>query len=405
MKTGFNSSIVQKNNRLLVLRALLKNKDITRVQLAQELELQKSTITNIINEFVSLGIVVPPSEENIKRRGESINLDLSDIFIMSLSITRRDCQLAVFTADGNVTESFSYKYNDKESLRSIVDSFKEKAKALQKKYGRENIIDIVLAVPGPFMIDRDTGEETFAVSCFREFNQFNIREELETALDRKIRMVHDAKLAAFAEWINAPEAKSDPGASLIVIQSRGYGIGGGMVVNGRIVEGQLGVAGEIGYMGMNYNARRDEKKDFEACAGTDSAIDYMRERLFEFPDSELNENSSYMDILSAYEKGDALAVWAINKMAWMLAYGIVNLAYVINPDCIVLGPDYPKDERFIREVRKNIEKRAHPLITQKMHLRGSTLQQDSFVLGGYYYLIEKLFETGEILEFIKATKS
>ncbi len=403
MKTGFNSSIVQKNNRLLVLRELLKHKDITRVQLAQKLGLQKSTITNIINEFVSLGIVVPPSEENVRKRGEYIKLDLSDMFFLSLGITRRDYQLAVFTLDGQVKETYTTSFSG--TLQSAVDSFKNRAKELQSKYGKKNVIGVILAVPGPFMIDRATGEETFAVSHFGEFNRINIREELETALEQKILMVHDAKLSAYAEWINAPEAKNDPGLSLIVIRSRGYGVGGGMVVNGRIVEGQLGVAGEIGYMGMNYNDHKGDKGDFEACAGTDSAVDYMRERLFEFPDTELNENSSYGDILRAYSKGDELATWAINKMAWMLAYGISGLAYIINPDCIVLGPDYPKDERFINEVKKNIEKRTHPLITQKMHLRISTLQQDSFVLGGYYYLIDKLFDNGEILEFIKSTKN
>ena len=405
MKTGFNSSTIQKNNRILVLRSLLAHKDISRVQLAQELGLQKSTITNIINEFVSLGIVVPSLEESVKKRGESIKLDVADIFVLSLGITRRDYQLAVFTLDGNVIESANYKFEEKENLTVVLDGFKKKAIELRDKYGNENIIGICMAVPGPYMIDRNTGEEVFAVSHFPNFNQLKIRDEMETALGRGILIVHDAKLAAYAEWVNAPEAENDSGVSLVVIRSRGYGIGGGMIINGRIVEGQLGIAGEIGYMGMNYNARRDDKNDFEACAGTDSAVDYMLERLYEFPDSVLNENSTYADILSAYSIGDELAVWAINKMAWMLAYGIVTLAYSINPDCIVLGPDYPKDERFIREIKKCIEQRVHPLIAEKMHLRISNLQQDSFLLGGYYYLLEKMADSGELLEFIKNHKT
>ncbi len=91
------------------------------------------------------------------------------------------------------------------------------------------------------------------------------------------------------------------------------------------------------------------KGTFEYCAGSESAARYVKERLFEFPDTILNEKSTYLDVFDAYRKGDALATWAVHKVAWMLGYGIANIIYLINPDCIIIGPDYPDTKDFVNK--------------------------------------------------------
>ena len=135
----------------------------------------------------------------------------------------------------------------------------------------------------------------FQVAEFAQLSQVDIHRELEEALGVPVLMKHDAKLAAYAEWRNAKEAKEDKNVSLIVIRSRGFGIGAGIVINGKIVEGQVGIAGEIGRMGINYNGKRNQDEcmgTFEYYAGTESAVRYMLERLYEFPDSVLDEDST-----------------------------------------------------------------------------------------------------------------
>lgn len=44
--------------------------------------------------------------------------------------------------------------------------------------------------------------------------------------------------------------------------------------------------------------------------------------------------------LKRIKHGDELADWAVSKVTWMLGYGIANIIYIINPDCIIIGPDY-----------------------------------------------------------------
>jgi len=88
----------------------------------------------------------------------------------------------------------------------------------------------------------------------------------------KILSEHDAKLAAFAEWKHMKMDDNVLENSLMQIQSIGIGVGAGSVINGRIIKGAVGVAGEIGHMGINFNGPKSERNNqgaFEYYAGTE----------------------------------------------------------------------------------------------------------------------------------------
>lgn len=393
MKKGMNSAEMQKNNRVLVFRTLLEKGSMTRTELASTLNLQKATITNIINEFYEMNIVGVDGDTAAGRRGEKICLQLDDIYLMSVGITRKDYQFSVFTLGGKHEKYLRYSFKKDETIFQIVEKMKEDAAKLASLFGNDRIIGVCLAVPGLFINRPEKKEEIFMVSEFEELSQVNIREELEQVLHKRVLIKHDAKLSAYAEWRCAEEIQGIERASLAVIRSRGYGIGAGFVVNGAIMNGHLGIAGEVGYMGINYNGNRlgyERAGTYEYCAGSESAVRYVAQRLTEFPDSSLTENSSYQEVLEEYRKGDPLAVWAVEKMAWMLGYGIANIIYTVNPDCIIIGSDYPETEHFLSKVKESVRKCVPPYVEECAVIRFSHLNEDSFLLGGYYYTLERL---------------
>lgn len=406
MNRGMNSSEMQKNNRTLVFKTLLENESMTRTKLASEIGLQKATITNIINEFLEMGIIAIDGDLASGRRGENIRLKLDGIYIMSIAITRKDYQIGVFSLSGVQIQHVRYQFAMEEDFHIVIGRLKENALALVEKLGKKKIAGVCLAVPGPYIRKESIGNDMFQVSEFEQLSQIDIRTELEAALGLAVMIKHDAKLSAYAEWRNLKEAQEDKNVSLVVIRSRGFGIGAGIIINGKIVEGQLGIAGEVGHMGINYNKKRSRNEregTFEYGAGTESAIRYMQEQLYAYPDSLLHENSTYMEIAKAYQAGDPLAVYAIEKMAWMLGFGIANLIYFINPDCVILGPDYPNSNAFLDKVRQVIKDLVHPPISDRVMIRYSALDEDSFLLGGYYYTLERLYKENLILEIIRQT--
>ena len=404
MRRGMNSMEMQKNNRILVFKTLQEKGMMTRAELAVELNLQKATITNIINEFFEMGIVEVNGETAAGRRGEKLNLKLDDIYTMSIGITRKDYQLAIFDLSGNMIKHSCCNFQKENGFREIVENLKADAVKMANEYGNNRILGICLAVPGLFINRPEKNEEIFMVSVFEELSQINVKAELEKALGRKVMIKHDAKLSAYAEWRCAEEIKGQERGSLVVVRSRGFGIGTGCVVNGNIMNGHLGLAGEGGYMGINYNQARGNKGTFEYCAGSESAARYVKERLFEFPDTILNEKSTYLEVFDAYRKGDALATWAVHKVAWMLGYGIANIIYLINPDCIIIGPDYPDTKDFVNKIREAIRNFVPAFVEENASIRYSKISQDSFLLGGFYYTFDNLCRRDNIFDLIRSAK-
>lgn len=395
MKHGVNSSEMQKTNRTLVFKALLENNGITRTELASEMGLQKATITNIVNSFNEIGIVSGDGESVTGRRGEKLFLKLDGLYIMSIGITRKDYEIGMMSMFGERVDYIHYFFEKDEGMDSIIGKMQKDSMNFLEKYGRNKVVGICLAVPGLFVKDPEKGSEMYIVTEFEELNKINIHKEMEEALGKPVFIKHDAKLSAYAEWKHSKETRENAKASLIIIRSRGYGVGAGIVINGNIIEGQLGIAGEVGYTGIDYKSRNLPETDcgaLEFCAGTESTVRYVNERLFEFSNSPLTSESSYKEILEAYKKGDELATWAIDKLAWMLGYGISNIIYTINPDCVILGADYPDTEDFLEKVRAAACRRIPLPLRKYVNIRFSELSEDSFMLGGFYYVLEQLYK-------------
>ena len=233
----------------------------------------------------------------------------------------------------------------------------------------------------------------------------NIQENMENYYSFPIFTEHDAKLAAFAEWKQIEQKHSKREHCLLGIQSIGLGIGSGIIVNDRILQGAQGVAGEIGHMGININGPRFDsgiRGTVEYYAGMESVRNYVLERMHEFLKTELTEDSDYTMIKQAYLEDEPLAKYAINKLAWYLGYGLANVIFTINPDIIIIGTDYPDDACFIQEVKQAVKEMAEPQICEHLEIRASILKPDPTLLGCYYRVVEKLLRVDEMLDRLKA---
>lgn len=410
MKQGVNSIEMQKINRTLVLKELMENGSMMRTTLSAKIGLQKATITNIINEFLDLGIIEVDGEAASGRRGERICLNLREIYIMTIAVNRRDYHFGIYSLEGREIEHICYTFPLPRNLADILAQMKADGLQLLNKYGRKRFIGISMGLPGPYIrpVGCAPSEERMLVSGFEELSRINLRIELETAWDMEITTEHDAKLQAYAEWKTLQKERKNPSGSLIAVGSVGFGIGAGIIIGGKIVEGQLGVAGEIGHMGINFNGKYSAGQNqgtYEYAAGTDSAVRYMRERLYEFPDSPLSDDSSYQEILSAYHSGDPLAVYAVHKMAWMLGYGLANMIYMLNPDCIRIETDYPNSPEFLQKVEESVQRFVLPEIVETISITCSELRENAILLGGYYLILDRLFEENMFLDRIKQVLS
>ncbi len=215
-----------------------------------------------------------------------------------------------------------------------------------------------LGVGCPGMVDRD-GRAQFSPNL-HGVDGFDLHSELAAGRPRgSVTLVlNDATAACWAEQ----ELGAARGADDVVMVAMGTGIGGGMVLGGRLVEGAHGFAGEVGHMVVAPHGppcpcgKRGCWERFASGSGLarlaqEAALAGRAPRVSVLaggdPEAVRSEH-----LVKAAEEGDAGALAVIDEFAWWLALGLANLANALDPSVIVLGGGLAEaGELFIGPVR------------------------------------------------------
>ena len=114
----------------------------------------------------------------------------------------------------------------------------------------------------------------------------------------------------------------------------------------------------------------------------------------------LTSSASLEDIYTAYDQGDALATWAVNRMARFLAYGLAGLVFTLDPEIIVLGDEIPRSEKFRNSLHKFIGNYLSDSLQAGLKIRFSDYAGDISLYGAGIMLATEMMQTGKILECI-----
>ena len=151
-------------------------------------------------------------------------------------------------------------------------------------------------------------------------------------------LVNDATAACIAEAAFG----STRGRSSSVLLTLGTGVGGGVIINDRIISGVHGVASEIGHMIMEenfYDCNCGKNGCLETFASATALIRYCQKQIDDGVESELKKDNSYdaKQIFDAAKAGDALALAAVNRLANYLGWAIANVNDLLDPGIFVIG--------------------------------------------------------------------
>ena len=195
---------------------------------------------------------------------------------------------------------------------------------------------------------------------FPELSRVDFREEMQKMFPGYLVMLdHDANLSALTEW-NEYIKNSDTNKGVMLSIIGGIGFGAGIIIDGRLSMAPTGCrrnrphGHKFQLRQLQPNSTSSFRGTFEEYASPRALQALVLDRIMDFPDSCLNEHSALYDIYEAYEKKDELAVWAINRVAKLLAYGLTSLIFVLNPDVIVLGDKIIRAKGFAK-VRSNLK--------------------------------------------------
>ena len=204
---------------------------------------------------------------------------------------------------------------------------------------REQFIGVGVGAPGA--LDRERGLVTFAPNL--GWKNFPLRERVMAGTGLDAVLDNDANCATLGElWIGAAK-----GGRCVVGMTIGTGIGGGLILDGRVYHGASDVAGEIGHTTIDMNGRRCKCGNYgclEAYASGPNIAERARERIAGEENSVLAklvggqlDKITAATVYEAANAGDEAALDVVKETARFLGAGVANLLNVFNPDVIVIA--------------------------------------------------------------------
>lgn len=220
-------------------------------------------------------------------------------------------------------------------LDDITVSIENKLK--EKGISNDEVQGVGLDVPGPVLADGTV------VKCVNlGWGVFNVEKEMEQKCGFTVKAANDANAAALGEmWKGGAEGYKD-----VVMVTLGTGVGGGVIVDGKIISGSNGAGGEIGHVLVN-----SEEADVCGCgkrgcleqyASATGIVRMAKKKLSAISDpSSLREipaeKLTAKDVLDAAKAGDAVGVQLSEELGEMLGKALANIACVVNPEVFVIG--------------------------------------------------------------------
>ena len=213
---------------------------------------------------------------------------------------------------------------------------------------------------------------------------FRLAAALQSELQWPAVLENDANAAAVGEmWKGAGQ-----GRSTIICVTLGTGVGGGIILDGKLWRGADGSAGELGHIGVEpfggVACTCGSRGCLEVFASATAIVRMTREARPRYPNSPLHM-SEELTAKSIYERGlegDELALEVFRRMGISLGVGLASLINIFNPEMIVIGGGVADGwDLFIAHVREQITERAFPIPARRAEIVRAVCGDDAGLLG------------------------
>ena len=253
---------------------------------------------------------------------------------------------------------------DKWEIPTVTDNFGEgilgdicdslDAKLVEKEIGLDEIQGLGIGLPGPVLNDGTV------LQCVNlGWGTFNVAEKLSVMFHGlPVKAGNDANVAALGEaWKGGGKDYND-----IVMITLGTGVGGGVIIGGKILTGYNGAAGEIGHMHV------EDEETLQCNCGRCGCLEQyasatgvvrLATRFMEASDTEtkmreFGENITAKDVFDLAKAGDEGANAVVKKMGTYLGKAMSGIATVVNPQAFIIGGGVSKAGQFLIDAIKDV---------------------------------------------------
>lgn len=308
-------------------------------------------------------------------------------YVFGVDVGGTTVKLGFFDVEGNLLDKWEIPTRTEEEGRHILPDVAEsiQKKMEEKKITSDQVAGVGVGAPGP--IDSE-GVVHRAVNL--GWGTFSIKGTLENILHMPVMAGNDANVAALGEmWKGGGQGSTD-----LIVVTLGTGVGGGIIINGKVLTGFGGAGGEIGHIHV-----QDEETESCGCGNKGCLEQYASAtgiaRLAHRKLAESNKESilrqgkvTAKTVFDAVKQKDPLAMEVAEEFGKYLGDGLSVIAGVVNPETIVIGGGVSKAGEILMDYIKPYYEKNVFHANRNVKFALATLGNDAGIYGAAKLILD-----------------
>lgn len=405
-KQTANLQLVKETNLALIFNLIYKQGSMSRAGLAQKTKLSPTTVSSLIEELLRKGVVIESGAGKTTTSGRKpimVEINAGGCYIVSFEIVADGFYCSLYDLLCRRIEELKYEFIDFEGLGNVLI---ETIEAILSRHGiqQNKLLGVSIGVPG--LINHEECRVISSTVVPIKYDNDFYHQIKERFTDIPVFLENESYYCAYAEkeFGNAIDIKN-----LIFIDIN-IGIGAGIIMNGDMLRGTCGMAGEIGHISIDMNGPKC-KCGNRGCLEIMASIPAMIQKIVfaivsgretiikDLIGSDLNKININV-IKYAIDNKDRLALDIMEDIALKLAFGTNNVINLFNPQVIVFGGEIVKlGDAFLNSIKEHLSSIALKPAISMTTIKYSSVSGNTVNLGGARYMLDNVFKIPGLLSW------
>jgi predicted NBD/HSP70 family sugar kinase len=341
---------VRRANLAVVVRALRAGPR-TRAQLTADTRLTKATVSSLVGELAARGLVrshEPTKAGLVGRPGQQVELIGSRVLGVGVELNVDYLAAVVLDLTGERRATLRTAFDVSARVEDTVDAAADLADQVTAQATSEDNVLAGVGVAAPGLVDAVSGKVRVAPNL--GWRDVALREPLQRRLPgTHVTVDNEANLATLAEYAAVQDvAAADRD---LVYLTGGVGIGGGIVVDGEVVRGSAGYAGEVGHLAVVPDGERcgcGRRGCLETVCGLGALLKLAADDRDPVHDHSRDLDERLDELMARAMAGDQRTLEAFARIGRALGHGASMLVNLVNPRVLVLGGYFARVGELLR---------------------------------------------------------
>ncbi|QYR21546.1 ROK family glucokinase [Paenibacillus sp. sptzw28] len=291
---------------------------------------------------------------------------MSEKIVVGVDIGGTTIKVGICSSEGELLQTYEGPTEVEKGSEAVCNNIAQYARHIveQSPYNWDQVEGVGIGIAG--FLDIPNGIVKLSVNL--HFNNVNLKAFLEDKLQKKVLVNNDANVAALGEaWAGAGR-----GVDNCVCYTLGTGVGGGVIVSGKIVEGFSCMAGELGHMSIVPDLEAiqcacGKMGCLETVSSATGIIRMAKDAVERGDRTSLSFVTNIMakDVIDAAKAGDEVASRIVNRAAFYLGKSLAAVAVVLNPQRFIIGGGVSNAGDFLFDQIREVFKKVTPDIAQE----------------------------------------